>query len=242
MEKEPKKKYASKIEQRRRPLKNVDAAARAWFLRAALWLVPTGLMFTILIGAVLADRGMPEGKAYLTALAYSFGGLFLVYGFLYFGVIGGTASFLGKIYFSSAAPIKQPKSWRGQALAVHGSHKEALKAFEEEAARYPHDPGPCLRAAAVCLEEMDDPESAIAWYLRARQATGLTRETDQYICVRLADLYETLGSEGSASVELRRLLQKHPGSQYAPGARARLAELKMRRTEQHEADDPLDNL
>jgi tetratricopeptide (TPR) repeat protein len=235
--KEPKKKYASELEQWRRPLKDVDAAARAWFLRAALWLAPTGMLFGLLIGAVLADRGMPESKAYLMGLLFGFGGLCLVYGFVYYVVIGGTASVLGKIYFSSAPPIDQPKSWRGQALAVHGSHAEALKAFEEEVARYPHDPGPCLRAAAVCLEEMDDPEKAIAWYLRARQAASITRETDEYTCVRIADICESIGDDSRAMVEMRRLLERHPGSDYAAAARSRLAILKTRQAEEHETGD-----
>ena len=60
-EKPEKKKYASELEGRRRPLKNVDAAARAWFIRAAFWLVPVGLFFGFLIGTTLANRGMPEG-------------------------------------------------------------------------------------------------------------------------------------------------------------------------------------
>lgn len=236
-EKKPdKKKYASELEQRRRPLKDVDSAARMWFFRAAFWLIPVGLFFGFLIGTVLADRGMPEGKAYLMGLLFGFGSLLLVYGFLYFVVIGGTALLLGRVYMSSAPPIEQPKSWRGQALAVHGSHKEAVKAFEEEAARYPHDPRPCLRAAALCLEEMNDPESAIAWYLRARDAAGLTRDTDEYICVRIADICESIGDDSRARVELRRLLEKHPTSDYAAAARSRLATLKARQREEHEAE------
>lgn len=230
-ETEPKEKYASELERWRRPLKDVDTVARAQFFRAAVILVPVGLFFSLVIGSLLARRGMPFPLGLLIGL----GGISLVYGFIYFVFIGGTASFLGKIYFSSAPPLEAPQSWRGQALAVRGSHADALEAFEAEAALYPNDPGPCLRAAALCLEELDDPEKAIAWYLRARKAEGLPRETDEYLCVRIADIAESIGDDSRARVELRRLLERHPDSQYAAAARGRLAILKARQAEEHEA-------
>jgi tetratricopeptide (TPR) repeat protein len=233
MEKEPKKKYASEFERWRRPLRDVDTVARAHLFRAAVILVPVGLFFSLVIGSLLARRGMP----FPLGLLFGLGGVSLVYGFIYFVVIGGTASFLGKIYFSSAPPLEKPQSWRGEALAVHGSHAEALKAFEEEAALYPHDPGPCLRAAALCLEEINDPEKAVAWYLRARKTEGLPREADEYICVRIADICESIGDDSRARMELRRLLERHPNSDYAAAARGRLAILKTRQREEHESED-----
>ncbi|UCC83623.1 MAG: tetratricopeptide repeat protein [Gemmatimonadota bacterium] len=232
-EEETKKKNASELERWHRPLKDVDTVARAYLFRAAVILVPVGLFFSLVIGSLLARRGMP----FPLGLLFGLGGISLLYGFIYFVFIGGTASFLGKIYFSAAPPLEKPQSWRGQALAVHGSHAEAQKAYEEEAARYPNDPGPCLRAAALCLEEMDDPENAIAWYLRARKAEGLPRETDEYICVRIADICESIGDDSRARVELRRLLERHPDSQYAAAARGRLAILKARQVEEHETGD-----
>ncbi|MGD2216822.1 MAG: hypothetical protein PVJ64_08695 [Gemmatimonadales bacterium] len=233
MDREPKTKYPSELEQWRRPLKDVDTVARAHLFRAAVILVPVGLFMSLLIGSLLARRGMPFPLGLLIGL----GGISLIYGFIYFVFIGGTASFLGKIYFSSAPPLEGPQSWRGQALAVRGSHAEALEAFEAEAALYPNDPGPCLRAAALCLEELDDPENAIAWYLRARKTEGLSRETDEYICVRIADISESIGDDSRARVELRRLLERHPGSQYVAAARSRLAILKARQAEEHEAGE-----
>jgi outer membrane protein assembly factor BamD (BamD/ComL family) len=38
-------------------------------------------------------------------------------------------------------------------------------------------------------------------------------------------------------VELRRLLERHPGSQYVAAARSRLAILKARQAEEHEAGE-----
>ncbi|MGD2153166.1 MAG: hypothetical protein PVG79_07830 [Gemmatimonadales bacterium] len=231
VEEETEKKYPSELTRWHRPLKDVDTVARAHLFRAAVYLVPVGLFFSLVIGSLLARRGMPFWLGLLIGL----GGIALVYGFIYFVFIGGTASFLGKVYFSSDPPVEGPQSWRGEALAVRGSHADALEAFEAEAALYPNDPGLCLRAAALCLEELNDPEKAIAWYLRARKVQGLPEETDEYLCVRIADICESIGDESRAMVELRRLLERHPGSQYAAAARGRLAALKVRQAEEHEA-------
>lgn len=235
MEKEPRK-YASEIEKRRKPLKDVEADSVTRLFSALVWLVPVGFIVSGFVGFLLLNRGWNPLLALLTAFGMGLGGALLVYGLLYVGVIGGTASLFGRLYFSSSPAPPKPTSWRGQALAAHGSLGEALKAYEEEAARYLDDPGPCLRAATLCLDELDDPEGAVAWYERARRAADLTPETDQYICMRLADLHETLDAAAPAMVELRRLLERHPDSQYAPGARARLASIKARQAEAHEAE------
>ncbi len=141
-------------------------------------------------------------------------------------LIGGTATFLGNLYYSSEATPQPPTSWRAQALSVRGSHAEALEALQEEVAEYPDDPGPCLKAAALCLQELNEPEAAIAFYERARGLPGIAAETEQYITIRLADIYESLDRRGPAMKELRRLLDRHPDSKYAGGARTRLAALK----------------
>jgi tetratricopeptide (TPR) repeat protein len=232
---EQKEEYASEIEQRRKPLKDVDAAERVFLYKALVWLTPAGFLVSLSLTALLANRGWNPLAALGAGFAIGLGGMLLVY----FGVIGGTASLFGKVYFisgSTGTPLPRT-SWRAQALAVHGSLDKALAALEEEAARYPDDPGPCLRAAALCLDELDDPEGACRWYERARRAVDLAPETDQYLSVRLAELYESLGAEDRARVELRRLLELHPDSAYAAGARARLATLKIRQIQAFQNED-----
>ncbi|UCC73829.1 MAG: hypothetical protein JSV86_04515 [Gemmatimonadota bacterium] len=230
------KKYASEIERRRKPLKDVDSFARARALKALVWLVPAGTALGLALSFFFLHRGDDPLTAAARGFGIGLGAMLLFYGLVYFLVIGGTANLLGRIYFPSSSAPQPPTSWRGQALFSRGSHSEALEAFEEDAARYPDEPGPCLRAAALCLEEMGDPEAAISWYLRARKAGGLAPETDQYISVRLADICESIGEDGRAMVELRRLLERHPDSQYAPGARSRLTALKARQAEADEAE------
>ena len=58
-----------------------------------------------------------------------------------------------------------------------------------------------------------------------------------YASTRLADVYESLGAEGSEMVELRRMLTIHPESQHAQRARARLAALKAGQAE-HDDQPP----
>ena len=215
------------IEGSDKPLKDVDLAARTQLFKALAWLVPVGLFFFVAVTFAAASAGAGLVQALLIGLALGLLAPLLVYAFLFLFVIGGTANFLGRLYGGGSFGTPTPRSyWRAQALSVRGSHREALEALEAEVLDDPGDPGPCLRAAALCIEELDDPEAAVDWYKRARKAERITAETDAYVSIRLVDLHEALGENGRAMVELRRLLERHPDSQYARSARARLRALK----------------
>jgi hypothetical protein len=217
----------------RRPLKDVDSVGRAFLLKSIVWLLPASIVFTIMI--TVAGRllgGMSGGQAFAVGVLLGIGLPFAVYGIIYFFGIEGAASLLGRLYGAGTTGTPSPPSyWRAQALSARGAHFEAVGALEAEMEADPGDPGPCLRAAALCLGELDDPRSAVDWYLRARNADRITAETDAYVSFVLADVYEKLGDEPRAMVELRRLLELHPGSPYAQGARGRLAALKPRQND-----------
>jgi tetratricopeptide (TPR) repeat protein len=230
MQTRERQKKTGEMERSTRRLKDVDAAEWAGFFRAAVWLGPVSLLIFVFTTVAAAQLGGTSlGKALVFGLAVGLLGPWIAYGLLYKYVIGGTASLLGRLYYSGESTSRGTTAWRAEALSARGSHGEALEAFEEEAAEHPDDPGPCLKAAALCLQELDDPESAVRFFLRAREAAGTTAETDAYISFRLADLYETLGAPNEGALELKRILQRHPGSQHAQGARARLAELRRRK-------------
>ncbi len=233
------KNYDIEIERRRGPLKDVDAVERAYFVKAFGFLFPVSVLFFLLVTlAAVKIGGLGLLQALLFGLLLGLGGPLIVYGIFYFSVAGGATVLFSRLYGGGATGRpRPPTSWRGQALSVRGSQAEALKAFEEHAARYPNDPGPCLRAAALCIEELDDPEAAVAWYQRARAAQNVTPETDAYVLARLADVYEAIGEEARAMVELRRLLQLHQESPYAKGARKRLAGLKAARAEKQSTEE-----
>ncbi|MEE9132337.1 MAG: hypothetical protein V3U13_02135 [Gemmatimonadota bacterium] len=227
----------SPLEGRRKLLRDVDSTARARLFSVLVWLVPVSFFFFVAITFASVSAGTGLVPALLLGVLLGIGAPFLFYGLLYYFVIGGTASFLGRLYGggSSGSPTP-PTYWRAQALSARGSHAEALEALEVEVAQDPGDPGPCLRAAALCIKELGDPEAAAGWYKRARSAERITPETDVYVSMRLADLYESAGEEGRVIVELRRLLERHPGSQYAATARSRLAVLRAKRFESRESE------
>lgn len=213
-----------------KPLKDVDAVERARMVFALSWLLPACAVFFAFITIGASNiLGLPFGLAVLVGflLGVCFPLLFF-WAFQHF-VAGRAASI---IYYpgSTGTPLP-PSYWRAQALSARGAHGEALQALEAEVDRDPADPGPCLRAAALCLRELGQPEEAIYWYLRAREAEDVTPETLAYVAIRLADLHESQGREELAELELRRLLRDHPDSPYAPGSRARLAAIKRRRSE-----------
>ena len=223
------RKKAGELERSTRRLKDVDAAEWAGFFRAAAWLGPVSLLLFIFTTAAASQLGGASPiKALVFGLAVGLLGPWIVYGLLYRYLIGGAASLLGRLYYSSESTLRGTTAWRAETLSARGSHREALEEFEREATEHPDDAGPCLRAAALCLQELDDPESAVRFFLRAREAAGTTAETDAYISWRLADIYEALGTSSEGALELKRLLRLHPDSQHAQGARARLAELRRR--------------
>ena len=227
MESKGERKYASEIERRKRPLKDVDAVERAHFIKAALWLAPASIVFFIAVtAAAIYKWGLSPGKALVVGLLLGLGAPWLSYGLLNRYFIGGIASLLGKLYYSHESTPRPPTSWRAQALSARGSHAEALLALEEDAALYPDDPGPSLRAAALCIQELDDREAAIRFYHRARKAAGTAPETDTYISIRLADIYEALGEPEQVKAEMQRILRLHPDSPHSAAARSRLAALQ----------------
>ncbi|UCF21024.1 MAG: tetratricopeptide repeat protein [Gemmatimonadota bacterium] len=201
-----------------RPLKDVDATERARMIHASAWLLPALLV----IGAFAARIA-----GWVAGVLVVLGGAFFFYGVLYAGVIGGAAGFLGSLYGGSRQPVEsQPAYSRARALARRGQHDDALKVLEGEVALDPGNPGPYLAAAAIAWEEMGDRELAASWYRRARGAERITDEIGAYLCVRLADIYETDGETRRAASELRRLIESYPGSRYVGHAGKRLQELK----------------
>lgn len=195
----------------------------AWFSFVAVMATAAGFVAAGYLGASPA-LALLLGAAFAAAAAGLF---YLVW---YPLVIGGTVRLFGRIYGGPGGDWRPERTyWRAQALAGRGAVAEAVEAYEDAAGRHPDDPIPCLRAAALCAGELNDPESAVGWYLRARATGTLDADRDAYVSRRLAELYEAWpGHEKRALVELRRLLTLYPESAHAAGARARLETLKAR--------------
>lgn len=237
MSEEPRR-YASEIERRRRPLKDVDTPARARLLKAGAWLMMPAVGISIVLTYYFVSSGVNPLLAIVYGIGIGAGGPIGVFALLYFVGGCGTASLLHRIYHGGSTGTPLPDTlWKAQAASVRGRHDDALLAYEEAVARAPDDPAPYLRAAAYCVEERGDPKLAATWYERALKLERLEPETSAYTCVRLADIYESLGEDGRAMAALRRLLTLHPDSQYAKRARIRLAALKRERAESERPQD-----
>lgn len=229
--------HASSIEGRRKPLRDVDSTARTQLLHALAWLGPVGVVFFAAVTYASLEAGAGLLHALLVGISLGLAGPLLVFALYDRYVIGGTASLLSRLYGGGTTGTPAPPTyWRAQALSARGSHLEALRALEAEIAQDPDGPEAYLRAAALCTAELGDPESAIGWYRRARLAKRITPDTDAYVLMRLAALYESTGNERRAMVELRCILERHPESRYAGTARTRLAELKRGWIESGELD------
>lgn len=222
------------VEDRKKRLKDIDAAERAQLIKAAAWLAAPLLVIPMMVAAYARSaKGLSLFATLLLGVGIALGGALFFYVIVYKGGIGGTAALLGRLYGGgSTTGTPMAKSyWRAQALSVRGDHAQALDSLELEALDDPGDPRPCLHAAAICTGELNDSKSAIEWYRRAQSAERIDPETHAYVSTRLVELYEALGEDSRAMVELRRLISLHPDSKYADHARRHLAAIKEQQLE-----------
>ena len=80
---------------------------------------------------------------------------------------------------------------------------------------------------SLCLRELRQPERALDIFRRARDLPGITPERHRYASQKVIDVYlDSLKDDGRALVELRRLVEEHPGTREAEGARLAIARIK----------------
>jgi hypothetical protein len=110
-----------------------------------------------------------------------------------------------------------------EALAVKGDREAASKAFDQVRAEH-GEKAALLRAEAdVQLRPDGDAERARELLMRLRKAADATRADELYATHRLIDLYlGPIGDEARAVSELRRLVERFPGTRDAEGAQSEL--------------------
>ena len=143
------------------------------------------------------------------------------------GVVNGTANFFLQMVWPSGDSTPYEKTYSAeQALAARGDIEGALKGYRRAMYQNPGDPEPRFRVAEL-LFRGDYPDKAVAFFKEGRELAGENRSRELYATQRLIDLYlGPLGDDVRALVELRRLVERFPGTREAQAAHKVLNELK----------------
>jgi len=117
-----------------------------------------------------------------------------------------------------------------EALEARGEHAFAAERYRERAAKDPRARAAAtVRRASLMAGPLGDPGGAVAELLALRQAKGakIGPAEDILIGTTLAHFYEhRLHAPGKAMREIRRLLDRYPGSAHTRHLRRSLAELR----------------
>lgn len=126
----------------------------------------------------------------------------------------------------STTPYREQYSYQ-QALVMQGRVDDAIASFEAVISENPAAVDAHIKAAELYAREKGDAVRAAALFRDAQRIPAIGIGEDVYVANRLIDLYNgPLAEPGRALVELRRLIDKHPGSAAAEFARDALASLK----------------
>lgn len=209
----------------RRRLRDVDSAQQAFRIRAFAfggWLGILGMF----VGMLLSDRygfnpmiAVPAGLIIGTLLAGSIG---LV-------IAGGFGDLSARLYMpggSSTPPARQYSL--GDSLAARGRYAEAAAEFERAAAKYPHDPIPCLRLARLMRDSLDRPDDSVRW-LRQAAARRDCDAAAQALAIReVVEVFTNrLQQPERALPDLARLAESHAGTPAGHWARREMADIRQ---------------
>jgi tetratricopeptide (TPR) repeat protein len=128
----------------------------------------------------------------------------------------------------SSTPYVEQYSYQ-QALVMEGKLDEALESFEAVIAEKPNEIDPRVKAAELYDRDKKNHVRAAELFREVLRIEPCPAGTYVYVTNRLVDLYTgPLNEPGKALVELRKLIDRLPGSAAAEQARAALATLKAR--------------
>ncbi len=185
-----------------------------------------GLIFTgvgLLLGVL---RGVQGFALIGTALAVGVvAGLFVR--FMAIRVARGISTGIAAFLFPSGVSVPyEPTFSQHDALEASGDVAGAIAAYDATLAANPGNLI-ALRQAAELHVRATNPARAAELFTELRRASGGARDLELYATQRLADLYlGALGDDGRAMVELRRLVERFPGTREGDGARLALQRLK----------------
>ena len=126
----------------------------------------------------------------------------------------------------ASTPYRAQYSYE-ESLAARGNVAGAIEAYERRLLELPHDADLLRRAAELCAGDGNDPARAAAIFRALRDIPAVAPGHALYASQRLIDLYRgPLNDDGRALVELRRLVETHPGTPAAAHAREAIRRIK----------------
>lgn len=128
----------------------------------------------------------------------------------------------------ASTPYVEQYSYQ-QALVMQGKLDEALESFEAVIAEKPEAVDPRVKAAELYDRDKKNHVRAAELFRQVQRIETVKTGQFVYATNRLVDLYiGPLNDPGKALVELRKLIDRYPGSAAAENARSTLATLKAR--------------
>jgi len=140
---------------------------------------------------------------------------------------GAGAGFHRVMMSGASTPYEEQFSYQ-ESLVMRGLVDDALASYEAIVAERPTMASARLRAAALYASRGNDPRRAAELLRGVMSTPGVSPRDDIAAANRLIELLMgPLGEPGRAMVELRRLIDRQPGTDAQARARLTLAELKQ---------------
>jgi hypothetical protein len=192
------------------------------------------------IGAVFLGIGVLIGRAFLglsgvwlalfALMAGIAAGLAVQRGALM--VTGGAAGAISRFVYPTGDSTPYEISFSAHdALAIRGDTAGAIAAYDATMVAEPENVR-ARRQAAELHAQAGNATRAASLFVEMRRMPRVTPRDELYATQRLADLFlGALGDDGRALVELRRIVERFPGTGEATGARTAIERLKRERDE-----------
>lgn len=204
-------------------LKNVDAAERAYRVRALALGGMFGLIGAVLVGPLLAAKVGGNPVFFMIASFVVVVGGVVVASEVALRSGGRVAQM---IYNPQGTAVRREYS-RADSLVARGQYEDATAAYEAACLEHPEDPEPYLRLARLLRDQLARYEEAASWFERARAQSRLQGLQGLVIAQELIELYvHKLRTPRKAIPELTLLCQRYPGT---PAAEAAATELQAMR-------------
>lgn len=202
-----------------------DAALKT---RAMMYAVMVGTLVTVAILSAGAQGGKIGANTLLGALLAG-------------GILGSLTGYTGLMIGQGASAVAKAvtlPSGKSTPYEEQFSYQESLEArdlpaalesWEAVIAERPGAAAPRKRAAELYAGRAANPQRAAELFREIRDLPDISSRDAVYAASRLVDLYDgPLNDPGRALVELRRIIELHPGTPLAAHAREALPRLKAR--------------